>query len=154
MRKSCAAKCSVYTSRRLHGNRHCLLAKISPLEQKKSVVHCMMKSPNSMLSTNCRMVAIGMMERHSLWFLQESYISIQFLNQFDKNPLRVLQIVGLVFVELVLEDESLCCHILQLPHIFVQPLTNLHCFFVVNSLIHWLMCTLSIQHERSHLVAS
>ena len=45
------------------------------------------------------------------------FISIQFLNQFDKNPRHVLQIVGLVFVELVLEDEPLCYHILQLLRI-------------------------------------
>ena len=44
-------------------------------------------------------------------------MSIQFLNQFDKNPLHVLQIVGLVFVELVLGDEFLGYHILQFLHL-------------------------------------
>ena len=63
------------------------------------------------------MVPVGMKKKNSLWLLQEFKISIQFLNQLDKNPLNVLQIVGLDFVELVLEDESLCYHILQLLRI-------------------------------------
>ena len=43
--------------------------------------------------------------------------STRFQNQFDKSPLHVLRIVGVVFVELDLEDEFLCYHILQLLHI-------------------------------------
>ena len=47
----------------------------------------MMKSPNYMLPTSCRMVATRMMKKkNSLWLLQEYNISIQFLNQFEKNP--------------------------------------------------------------------
>ena len=44
-------------------------------------------------------------------------ISIQFLNQFDENPFHGLRIVGLDVVELDLEDEFLCYHILQMLHL-------------------------------------
>ena len=78
----------------------------------------------------------------------------KFLNQFDKNPLHVLQIVGLVFVELVLEDELLCYHILQLWKFSVQPVTSLLCFIVVISLILWAICTLRVQHELPRVFVS
>ena len=88
------------------------------LEQKKTVAHSMTKSPNSVLSTNCRMAATRMMKKkNSQWLLQQFNVSNQFLNQFNENLLHVLRVVGLVFVELVLEDEFLCYHILQLLHI-------------------------------------
>ena len=38
------------------------------------------------------------------------------MSQSDTNPFRALRIVGWVFVELVLGDELLCFHILQLLH--------------------------------------
>ena len=63
----------------------------------------------------------------------------KFLNQFDKNPLHVLQIVGLVFVELVLEDEFLCYHILQLLHVLSTACYKsslLHCSHLADSLGH------------------
>ena len=99
----------------------------------------MMKSSSSMLSTSCRMVATRMMKKNSLWLLQEFNMYIQFLNQFDKNPLHVLQIVGLVFVELVLEDEFLCCHILQLLQILCTACFKsslLRCSHLAVSLAH------------------
>ena len=59
----------------------------------------MMKSPNSMLSTSCRMVATKMMTKKNLTHCGKNIIlPHQFLNQFDQNPLHVLQIVGLVFL--------------------------------------------------------
>ena len=45
---------------------------------------------------------------------------IKFPNQFDMNPFHALRNVGLVFVELVLEDEFLCKYILQSLHILLE----------------------------------
>ena len=48
-----------------------------------------------------------MMKTKKSWWLQEDNMSILFLNQYDNNPIHILRIVVLVFVELDLEDEFL-----------------------------------------------
>ena len=82
--------------------------KLSHLELKKSIAHYMMKNPNSMLSTSCRMVDTRMMKKKNSWWLQGDNISILFLNQHDKNHPHVLRIVVPVFVEIDFKYEFLC----------------------------------------------
>ena len=117
-----------------------------------------------MLSTSCRMAATKMMKKkNGKSLLQEYNIFIQFLNQFDKNPLNVLRIVRLVFVELDLEDEFLCCTILQLLHILCtvcRKSSLLLCRHRADPLFHFAPSEFNSSfHEfsfllRSHLVAT
>ena len=82
-------------------------------------------------------------------------ITIQFMNQFEKNPFHVLQkllvwSLSNLFLRMnpCVTTSCSCC-------IFsVQPVTSLLCFLVVISLIHWSTRTFRVQHEGPRVIVS
>ena len=123
--------------------------KFSHLE--KFIAHSMMKSPNSMLPTSCRIVATKIMKKENSWWWQENNMSILFLIKSSSCPFELLfwSLSNLTLRMNSCVDISCCCCIFS-----VQPITSLVCFFVVIALTHGSIRTFRVQHELPRVVVS
>ena len=99
------------------------------------------------VSTSCRMVAIGMMKKNSLRLLQEYNISIRILFMFFE--LLFWSLSNLILRMNSCVNISCCCCIFS-----VQPVTSFLYFLQVIALIHGSICNFRVQHELPRVFVS